>query len=34
MIPGSNSSLFDSKVGSRVNLLIMFVEKLKAESHS
>ena len=33
-VPGSNSSLFDSKAGSGVNLPIMSVEKLKAESHS
>ena len=33
-VPGSNSSLFDSKAGSGVNLLVMSVEKLKAESHS
>ena len=33
-VPGSNSSLFDSKAGLGVNLPIMSVEKLKAESHS
>ena len=33
-IPGSKSGLFDSKVGSGVNLTIMSIEQLEAESHS
>ena len=34
LAPGSNSTLFDSKAGSGVDLPVMSVEKLKAESHS